>query len=65
MILFEQRGCIYCEKMHEEVFPMPVIADYIRENFFVVQMDLLRRDRDHRLRRRGPVASGTPPANGA
>jgi thioredoxin-related protein len=40
MILFEQRGCIYCEKMHEDVFPMPVIADYIRENFFVVQMDL-------------------------
>jgi thioredoxin-related protein len=40
MILFEQRGCIYCRKMHEDVFPMPVIADYIRENFFVVQMDL-------------------------
>ncbi|WP_397544587.1 thioredoxin fold domain-containing protein [Roseovarius salis] len=40
MIIFEQRGCIYCKRMHEKVFPMPVIADYIRDNFFVLQMDL-------------------------
>ena len=40
MILYEQRGCIYCRRMHENVFPMPIIADYIRENFFVLQMDL-------------------------
>jgi len=40
MILFEQRGCIYCKRMHEKVFPMPVIADYIEENYFVLQMDL-------------------------
>jgi len=26
--------------MHEEVFPRPEIADYIRENFFVVQLNL-------------------------
>lgn len=39
-IIMEQRGCVYCTKMHEEVFPQPVLADYIRENFFVVQMNL-------------------------
>jgi len=40
MILVEQRGCIYCTKMHEQVFPRPEIADYISENFFVVQINL-------------------------
>ena len=39
-ILFEQRGCIYCTKMHEEVFSNPEVADYIRENYFVVQLNL-------------------------
>ncbi|MBV1867728.1 MAG: thioredoxin family protein [Marinosulfonomonas sp.] len=39
-LIFEQRGCIYCTKMHEEVFPRPELADYIRENFFVVQLNL-------------------------
>ena len=41
LVLFiEQQGCIYCKKMHEEVFPQPDLATYIEENFFVVQMDL-------------------------
>ena len=26
MILVEQRGCIYCKKMHEEVFSVPEVA---------------------------------------
>ncbi len=39
-IIFEQRGCIYCTKMHEDVFPRPEIAEYIDENFFVVQLNL-------------------------
>ena len=39
-IIFEQRGCIYCTKMHKEVFPRPEIAGYIDENFFVVQLNL-------------------------
>lgn len=39
-IIFEQRGCTYCKKMHEEVFPDPEIAAYIRKNFMVVQMNL-------------------------
>ena len=40
MLIVEQRGCIYCTKMHEEVFPRAEIADYIRENYFVVQINL-------------------------
>ncbi|MBY6069446.1 thioredoxin family protein [Leisingera aquaemixtae] len=41
LVLFiEQQGCIYCKKMHEEVFPQPDMAAYIEENFFAVQLDL-------------------------
>lgn len=40
MILVEQRGCIYCKKMHEETFPHPVVEQMINENFFVVQLNL-------------------------
>jgi thioredoxin-related protein len=40
MLIFEQRGCIYCTEMHEEVFPDPAIASYIDENYFVVQLNL-------------------------
>ena len=39
-LIFEQRGCIYCRKMHEEVFVQPRVASYIEENFFVVQLNL-------------------------
>ncbi|MBX2856508.1 MAG: thioredoxin family protein [Rhodobacteraceae bacterium] len=39
-IIFEQRGCIYCEKLHEEVFSDPKISQYIAENFIMVQMNL-------------------------
>src|SRR6056297_1672497 len=40
VLFFEQRGCIYCAQMHEEVFSDPGISDYIGENFFVVQLNL-------------------------
>ena len=40
MVIIEQRGCIYCKKMHEEVFPIVKIANYIEENFFVVQINM-------------------------
>ena len=40
VLFFEQRGCIYCRAMHEEVFVDPKISDYIAENFFVVQLNL-------------------------
>ncbi|NRG19307.1 thioredoxin fold domain-containing protein [Rhizobiales bacterium] len=39
-IIFEQRGCAYCRKMHEEVFSDPKVAAYISENFMVVQYNL-------------------------
>ncbi len=39
-IFFEQRGCIYCAKMHEEVFSDPEVSAFIEENFFVVQLNL-------------------------
>ena len=40
MIIFEQRGCIYCTEMHEQVFPDPEIDALFRDNYFVVQMNL-------------------------
>jgi thioredoxin-related protein len=40
MVIIEQRGCIYCKKMHEEVFPQPEITKFIEENYFVVQINM-------------------------
>jgi thioredoxin-related protein len=40
MIIIEQRGCIYCKKMHEKVFPIPAIDKIIRETYFVDQLNL-------------------------
>lgn len=40
VLFFEQRGCIYCTKMHQEVFPRPEITQMIEDNFFVVQLNL-------------------------
>lgn len=39
-IIFEQRGCIYCAKMHKEVLSNQAVAEYIDENFMVVQYNL-------------------------
>ncbi len=35
VLFFEQRGCIYCRKMHEEVFSDAAVSDYINDNFFL------------------------------
>jgi thioredoxin-related protein len=40
MVIWEQRGCLYCRQMHEEIFPDPRIDALIREHYFVVQMNL-------------------------
>lgn len=40
MVLVEQRGCIYCRKMHEEVFVVPEIEQFIEDNFFVIQINM-------------------------
>lgn len=39
-VLWEQRGCIYCEKLHKEVLSDPEVAEYIQENYLVVQMNM-------------------------
>lgn len=39
-IIFEQRGCIYCKKLHEEVLSDPEVRDYIKANFKIVQYNL-------------------------
>ena len=40
MLIIEQRGCIYCKKMHEEVFSRPEIRDALIENYFVIQINM-------------------------
>lgn len=40
MVMIEQRGCIYCKKLHEEVLVLPNIRDYITDHFFVVQINM-------------------------
>lgn len=39
-VIFEQRGCPYCTKLHTEVLAQKYINDYLRENFTIVQLDL-------------------------
>ncbi|MGC8203662.1 thioredoxin family protein [Aliiroseovarius sp. PTFE2010] len=40
MVIIEQRGCIYCAKMHKEVFPDPEIDQLLNDDFFVVQINM-------------------------
>lgn len=40
LVMIEQRGCIYCKKMHEEVYPDPEITKMIEDNFFVLQINM-------------------------
>lgn len=39
-VIFEQRGCIYCVKMHTEVLSKRYINDYVRENFRILSFDM-------------------------
>lgn len=39
-LVFEQRGCIYCAKMHEELLADPEVADYLQEHFMIVQYNM-------------------------
>jgi thioredoxin-related protein len=39
-VIFEQRGCPYCMKLHTEVLAQRYINDYLRENFTILQLDL-------------------------
>lgn len=40
LVLIEQRGCLYCRKMHEEVFVVPEIKKTLEEEYFVVQINM-------------------------
>lgn len=40
VLVFEQRGCIYCAKMHEELLSDPEVRDFIKANFKVVQYNM-------------------------
>jgi thioredoxin-related protein len=39
-IIVEQRGCLYCKKMHETVFSDEKVAKYISDNFMMVQYNM-------------------------
>ena len=39
-IIIEQRGCLYCKKMHETVFSDEKVAKYISDNFMMVQYNM-------------------------
>ena len=40
MILFEQKGCVYCKKMHEKVYSIPEIASSLQDDFFVIRINI-------------------------
>lgn len=40
LIIWEQRGCPYCKKTHELNFRIPRIANYVKDNFFVLQLNM-------------------------
>ena len=40
LLMFEQRGCVYCTKMHNEVYPDPEVTAMLEDNYFVVQLNL-------------------------
>ena len=40
VLMFEQRGCIYCKMVHEEVLTDSEVTDFIKEHYIVVQYNL-------------------------
>ncbi len=40
LIIVEQRGCIYCTKMHQEVFPQDNISAMLHDDYFVIQLNM-------------------------
>jgi len=40
VLIFEQRGCIYCRQVHEKVLTDPEVRDFIKDNYMVVQYNL-------------------------
>jgi len=40
VIIWEQRGCPYCKQTHQINFRIPRIVDYVKQNFFVLQLNM-------------------------
>jgi thioredoxin-related protein len=40
MVLIEQRGCIYCTRMHEEVWVIPDILQMLEEEFYIIRINM-------------------------
>lgn len=40
VIIWEQRGCPYCKQTHEVNFRIPLITEYVKKNFFVLQLNM-------------------------
>lgn len=40
LVIFEQKGCLYCKKFHTEILAEKYINDYVRDNFVLVQINL-------------------------
>jgi thioredoxin-related protein len=40
VVMVEQRGCIYCTEMHEQIYPIPEIDALLTDKFFVVQINM-------------------------
>ena len=40
LVLFEQKGCGYCKRMHEKVYSVPEIARKLQEDFFVIRVNI-------------------------
>ncbi|MGB1024737.1 MAG: SoxW family protein [Paracoccaceae bacterium] len=40
VVMIEQRGCIYCTQMHEEVYVIPEIGQMLTDDFFVVRVNM-------------------------
>ena len=39
-VIWEQRGCPYCKELHSVNLAMPEIANFIRDNFGILQLNL-------------------------
>lgn len=40
MVVWEQRGCPYCKRMHEVNLRIPRIVDMMKNDFVIVQLNL-------------------------
>ena len=40
LLIVEQRGCIYCSKMHKEVYIDPTIEAILTNDFYVIQLNM-------------------------